>query len=695
MVDCAALLADASVLHPLETKRPVTSLLDKLPTILILAVLVAIFVSLRKHSPSERTRLWIFAWALIFAHFFVQVFETHTGVLENIFESIDLGALELSGVLFLVSLARSAEDYVRRNILLSILAPAAAFHATAITFGWPNRWALCGAVAIFFFGMAGFALFAHRTISRFNFILALVLTAIGVWVVRAQWHGSPAPAVNAILTLTFAISGFLFWKRFPRFSPGVITVTVGFVCWGAVFPTGWLTDHFLPHLQINPELWNVPKFFVAFGMILSVLEEKSMIVEESGAREHAENALLLRFSKITSRLLSGSDPASLCGEIAEALTETVCFHRAAVMLAQEDGSLLLAGSSGFSEAERHDLQRITTGWNLGRVGELCAMGELVGNNSFRLPAERVPALNGHAHPEAIVPLVSSRGTCLGWIALSSLRNVAEPSAPEIMKVEMLAADLAVTIENTRLHQQLVRSEKLAALGQLVAGVAHELNNPLTGILGYTELLSDEVSGESATKKVVKLGNEARRMQRIVSGLLRFARQSNSTERAADFEASLRDALQLREFHLRKLNIDVRTEIEPGLPLLAIGEDELKQILLNLLNNSCDALEESRQRSIRIHASKRDGRIIFGFEDSGPGFLELNRAFDPFYTTKAVGKGTGLGLSICYGIIRECGGDIHLANRQPYGASVTVEVPVATVARVVVSPAAYPSDNSPI
>lgn len=682
MVDCAVLLRDASVLHPRGTKRPVISLLDKLPTILILAVLVAIFVSLRKHSPSERTKLWIFAWALIFVHFFVQIFETHTGRLENIFESIDLGALELSGVLFLVSLARSAEDYARRNILLAILVPAVAFHAAAITFGWQNHWALCAALGIFFFGMAGFALFAHEKVSRFNFILAVSLIAAGSWAEFAQWSGDPNPGVIMILTLSFAISGFLFWKRFPRYSPGVVTVTAGFLCWGAVFPAGELTAHFLPHLNINPEIWNVPKFFVAFGMILSVLEEKSLIVEESNAREHAENALLLRFSKITSRLLSGSEPAALCAEIAGAITETVSFTRAAVMLAQEDGSLLVAGSSGFAETERQALQRMAADWSLGRMGELCATGELIGNNSFRLPPACVPASDHSAHPEAIVPLVSSRGTCLGWIALSSLRNSAEPSAPEIMKVEMLAADLAVTIENARLHLQLMRTEKLAALGQLVAGVAHELNNPLTGIIGYTELLSEEVTGEGATKKVVKLGNEARRMQRIVSGLLRFARQNNSTERAADFEASLRDAIQLREFHLRKLNIEVRPEIEPSLPPLAISEDELKQILLNLLNNSCDALEESRERSIRIHAKKRGGRIVFGFDDSGPGFLDLNRAFDPFYTTKAVGKGTGLGLSICYGIIRECGGDIQLANRQPFGASVTLEVPVAT-ARVVI------------
>ena len=95
-----------------------------------------------------------------------------------------------------------------------------------------------------------------------------------------------------------------------------------------------------------------------------------------------------------------------------------------------------------------------------------------------------------------------------------------------MKLEVLASDLAVTIENSRLHHQLVRSEKLAALGQLVAGVAHELNNPLTGIMGYADLLSEEVEGEKLAKRVQKLGSEARRMKRIVDGLLRFARQNN-------------------------------------------------------------------------------------------------------------------------------------------------------------------------
>lgn len=639
------------------------------------------FISLRKHSPSERTRLWIVAWALIFVHFFVQIFQTRTGFVEHIFESMDLAALELSGVVFLVSLARSAEDKLRRHVLFAILVPSAALHATAATFEWSNHWAMAFLLAIFFFGMAGFAFFAHKERSRFNLNLGMLLIAAGAWVVVAQLRGNADVGVDAILTLTFGISGFLFWKRFAAYSLGVITVSGGFLCWGAVFPVGALVEYLYPNVQVNPEIWNVPKYFVAFGMILAVLEEKSRIVEESGAREHDENLLMLRFSRITSRLLGGVDPSSLCKEIAEALTETAGFRCAAVILAREDGSLFLTGTSRCSAADAQALERTAATQDPARIAEFCAGGERLGSNSFRL-ASQSPLGKGALALEIVVPLVSSRAACLGWIALSPAKGAQTTITPEIARVEMLAADLAVTIENARLHHQLMRSEKLAALGQLVAGVAHELNNPLTGIIGYTELLSDEVTQEAASKKIAKLGNEARRMHRIVSGLLRFARQSNCEERAANLESALHDALQLREFHLRKFAIGVQTEIEPALPSLAISEDELKQILLNLLNNSIDALEESRERIIRIHGRRHANRILFGFEDSGPGFSDLNRAFDPFYTTKPVGKGTGLGLSICYGIVRECGGDIHLSNRKPYGASVEIEIPAASGSRIV-------------
>jgi signal transduction histidine kinase len=657
-------------------------MLDKLPTILVLFVLVGIFLSLRKHAPSARIRLWTYAWALIFLHFFIQAFETHSGTLESILESIDIGALELSGVVFVVSMTLAVEDRKNRLKMLAVLAVPTAFHAVAAVFDWHVYGLMAVALGIIFFGGMAFALRSLPRVKPYAIGIAVILAVTGIWAMRDQLHGSADLGINAILTLTFGLCGILYWKRFPRPSPGVITVTGGFLAWGAVFPAGALVAHYAPKLQVNPELWNVPKFFVAFGMILALIEDKSGVIERANERERAANRLLLQLSQITSRLLAGSDPADLCGEITAAVTDATCFPRAALFLARDDRSLRLGGCTGFSPAERSRFEERSKAWTIEKVKELCKQGTQLGNNSFliRSREEGQGSLCAAEH-EVLVPLVSWRGSHLGCLCLSAApatEDSASNETAEIMKLEVLASDLAVTIENSRLHGQLVRSEKLAALGQLVAGVAHELNNPLTGILGYADLLSEEVEGQKAAKRVQKLGAEARRMKRIVDGLLRFARQNNPAARAADFEVALHDVIQLREFHIRKLGIRMDLRIEPQLPRISIGEDELKQVLLNILNNAIDAVEESAQRSIAIFATRQGDRVFIRFEDSGPGFSEVNRAFDPFFTTKPVGKGTGLGLSICYGIMQEAGGEIVLSNKQPFGASISLEFP-ATVA----------------
>jgi signal transduction histidine kinase len=641
------------------------ALLDKLPTILVLAVLVGIFLSLRKHTTSPRVRLWSYAWTLILIHFLVQPFETHAGVLENILESIDLAALELSGIVFVISLTRAGEDRTRRIVLFSVLAVPVAFHAFAATFGWHIYPLLAGLVAVMALGGAGYAVLETKRPDAYDYTIAALLLVVGFWAFKTQLGGSPDFTVNAILTLSFGVCGLLFWRRHPQRSPGVMVVSGGFFCWAAVFPVAAALDHYMPHLQVNPEIWNVPKMFVAFGMVLGLIEEKSRIIERAHQRERGENRLLSRLSQISSRLLEGKDPAALCNEIATTITEASSFSKAALILTAEGDALQVGGSSGFGAAELESFEQRVAAWDVRKVKELCAAGMRVGNNSFRA------AGGGH---ELLIPLVSWRGSHLGCLWLCGMQSDAAIDESEITKLEMLASDLAVTIENSRLHHRLVRSEKLAALGQLVAGVAHELNNPLTGIMGYAELLGEEIRDESTNRRIQKLSNEARRMKRIVDGLLRFARQKNAAERSANLEAALHDVTQLREYHLRKLGIHTEFQLEPGLPPIAIGEDELKQVLLNLLNNAVDAVEESAKREIRVTAARQNGRVTVQIEDSGPGFSDLNRAFDPFYTTKPVGKGTGLGLSICYGIVHECGGEVLLANKEPYGARVHLEFP---------------------
>jgi signal transduction histidine kinase len=666
----------------------VSSLLDKLPTILVLFVLVGIFLSLRKHAPSARIRLWTYAWALIFLHFFIQAFETHAGTLENILESIDIGSLELSGVVFVVSMTLAVEDRKSCLKMLAVLAVPTAFHAVAAVFDWHVYALMALALGTIFFGGAAFALRNSLRTKPYAIGIAVILAITGIWTMHDQLHGSADLGINAILTLTFALCGVLYWKRFPRRSPGVITVTGGFVAWGAVFPAGALLAHYAPKLQVNPELWNVPKFFVAFGIILTLIEDKSGVIERSNERERAANRLLLQLSQITSRLLAGSDPADLCAEITAAITGATSFPRAALFLARDDRSLRLGGSTGFSPTEKLRFEERSNAWTIEKVKDLCKQGTQLGNNSFLVRStEKAGDSRGVvAEHEVLVPLVSWRGSHLGCLCLSAAPTTedgATNETAEIMKLEVLASDLAVTIENSRLHHQLVRSEKLAALGQLVAGVAHELNNPLTGILGYADLLSEEVEGQKAAKRVEKLGAEARRMKRIVDGLLRFARQNNPAARAADFEVALHDVIQLREFHIRKLGIRMALHLEPQLPRISIGEDELKQVLLNILNNAIDAVEESAQRSISITVTRQGDRVFIRFDDSGPGFSDLNRAFDPFFTTKPVGKGTGLGLSICYGIIQEAGGEIILSNKQPFGASISLEFPASVAEPAVI------------
>ena len=666
------------------------SLLDKLPTILVLAVLVGIFVSLRKHAPSLRLRLWILGWALIFVHFSVQVFEVagRTGTLEAIFDSMDVGSLELSGVVFLISLTASVEDRVRRSVLSALLGIPVAFHAVATSFNWQMRWTLSACVAVVFFGGAAYPYFERRGFSAFRVCSTSLVFLAGVWSLRAQFRGDSNPAITSVLALTFGLSGVLFWLRMRRWSPGVLTVVAGFLAWGAVFPAGMLVQAFLPGLKVNPEIWNVPKFFVAFGMILTVLEGKSRLIEESNAREHAENAMLHGFSKVTSRLLTASEPTELCSEICQTITQTSSFTCAAVVLTGRDLALCLAGCSGLSPEraasleERVRLLSAAGVRNLGKSGEPCGLHAARISGHFFQAAGDFVAPEGskpRCGAETLIPLPSSHGDAIGWLVLGSPQDADRGREAELNKVEMLATDLAVTIENTRLRGQLTRTEKLAALGQLVAGVAHELNNPLTGIIGYSELLGEELNHHSSVGRVKKLGVEAWRMKRIVDGLLRFARQNQAQERASNLESALQDAVLLREYSLRARGVGVHLEVDPQLPEVSIGEDELKQIVLNLLNNALDAVEDSEEKSIVIKAARRGERVELCIEDSGAGFADLNRAFDPFYTTKQPGKGTGLGLSICYGLVQGCGGEIQLANKEPRGAIVTVGLPVFALA----------------
>jgi two-component system, NtrC family, sensor kinase len=264
---------------------------------------------------------------------------------------------------------------------------------------------------------------------------------------------------------------------------------------------------------------------------------------------------------------------------------------------------------------------------------------------------------------------------MGLIVLARPRSTERVKAGDLSTIEVLARDLAGAIEHATLQAQLVRSEKMAGMGQLVAGVAHELNNPLTAVLGYTEILVDQVSDVAVQRELGIIRKEATRMKRIIENLQRFSRQHKVERRSMDLSTVVEELLKLRSYDIQARGVQIEVDIDPHLPRIVADDSLLNQVLLNVLNNAVDAVERSERKRVLIEGRALAKDLQLRVIDSGPGFPDVNRVFDPFYTTKAPGKGTGLGLSICYGIIKEHGGEITASNLESGGACITIKLPL--------------------
>jgi signal transduction histidine kinase len=230
------------------------------------------------------------------------------------------------------------------------------------------------------------------------------------------------------------------------------------------------------------------------------------------------------------------------------------------------------------------------------------------------------------------------------------------------------------------RQQIIRSDKLSALGQLIAGVAHELNNPLTTIIGRAQLMRGEVKNQKALADLGQIEEQGQRAARIVQNLLSFARQTVPEKQLSDINQVVENVLEMLEYDLRTSNIEVKTDLDPALPLTMADADQIKQVFVNIINNAHQAMKEQDLPGIlEVRTKRRDGRVSVEFADTGPGVKseETQHIFEPFYTTKAESKGTGLGLSISYGIIKAHRGHIGVTSHEGNGAVFTVELPVTS------------------
>jgi two-component system NtrC family sensor kinase len=419
------------------------------------------------------------------------------------------------------------------------------------------------------------------------------------------------------------------------------------------------------------------------GFLFDITEKKH--AEEQIRRRNRELHALNAIAIAATRTFDIQETAS------EAMRQAMTLFDAAaasiLLLEPGTATLRLCASEGLStpaaKAESYELAaRFWTEFIAPKTELISA------SNLENLPREIQAAVDPGMRRVLCVAMWASQHEPLGLFLLSRC-EAREFTADDRGLMATMARQLAISFERTRLYtetkrayqdlrntqEQLLQSEKMSALGRMISGVAHELNNPLTAILGYAQLLEAEALTGQAKDFLGKLYKQVQRTQKIVYNLLSFSRQHKPYKGKIDLAQVLEETLSLREPDLKLNNILVVRSIQP-VPAVVADAHQLEQVFLNIINNAADAiLENAKGGKLEVGIFEADGCACVEFHDSGPGITDLSRIFEPFYTTKKLGKGTGLGLSICYGIIKEHSGEITASNHLQGGAIFQIRLPL--------------------
>ncbi|MBL7173342.1 MAG: two-component sensor histidine kinase, partial [Desulfobacteraceae bacterium] len=278
-----------------------------------------------------------------------------------------------------------------------------------------------------------------------------------------------------------------------------------------------------------------------------------------------------------------------------------------------------------------------------------------------------------------------RKTIRVTIAIVLLAAICIVSMALIVSKKMVSRVEQADKEKELMNEQVVETGKLASVGELAAGIAHEINNPVAIMVeeaGWIEDLLEEEEfkeGENLSefkRALNQIRNQGKRCKDITHKLLSFARKTDSRIQEVDLNELIEELVILSEQRAKFSNVAIKTKFQEDLPHLRVSQTEVQQVVLNLINNALDAMEKTGG-NLAISTHLEEGHIIVGVADNGPGIPESNiaRIFDPFFTTKPVGKGTGLGLSICYGIIKKMGGDIVVRSKVNSGTTFSVKMPL--------------------
>ena len=418
------------------------------------------------------------------------------------------------------------------------------------------------------------------------------------------------------------------------------------------------------------------------------LDEVFSIIEK--ALERSELKVLLGVYEASKNIFSSIKLDELLPVMARLSTQILKADDASIMLIDGAGRLSVVASTGLDDEKRG--------------GARLALGERVAGKvaQNRVPViidgpldkdPRFSSINGirDIRSAIVFPLVME-GRLLG--ILNANRTIREVpfTATDLQHTSVFCTQIAQAIHNATIYReldskmreiqqmqsQLVESEKLAAIGKLAAGVAHEINNPLTGIMGFAELMlkSNDLSSNHR-EDLQSILEQSQRCRRIVQNLLQFSRRKKGNYETVDLGSLLDAGLQLMKYDLTRSNITVEKRFPDDLPAVQGDMGQLEQVYLNLITNARQAMEGKEGGLLKISAAREADKVVVRFEDNGCGISpeNLGKVFDPFFTTKEVGKGTGLGLSISYGIIQQHHGILRVESQIGKGTVFAMTLPI--------------------
>lgn len=446
------------------------------------------------------------------------------------------------------------------------------------------------------------------------------------------------------------------------------------------------------------------------SLIVVIASHLASLADYTRVREEAEGRArnLGVIHEVVQQVVGLTDPHEVAERTADLLARYFSYELAAVFIADETGKLTIGGFGGASrKVVRRAMKSVAYPLIGGITGHVFETGRGVFVNDVLQDERYIPIKGWQAGSEICVPIrdgsailgiidveSSSRNafTHNDYLALESLAGILATvvtSADQyrrlqdtIYQLRETEMELKARMEAQRLAEnRLVQAAKLAAVGEMAAGIAHELNNPLTSVTGFAELVMDDLPADSASRADLDLVvREARRARDVVRRLLDFARQSESSRANASLNKVVEDVLTLTRHLIHTNGVELILKMQDDLPWVSMDENQMKQVLLNLVHNALQAMPTGGRMEITTAERQKVGRegVIVSVSDTGVGIPpeDQTRIFEPFFTTKADRGGTGLGLSVTYGIVSDHGGEIELISQPGLGSTFTVWLPKA-------------------